>query len=421
MNSTSRNAGVQLPGTGRRAVAVFLGSGLRISLWLRWFIVIVWLAQLHRHLDFAQTGYLAHILLGALLLAVNTLVLYRVETRRGVSWRWAMALSAMDVSMLAGGLAIGFGSDDAFFVLYYAALALFAAVCTSFRVTLVAATMVAAVYATLHLAAEPLDALSFHEGLVLLLGIFAMYAVVAAVSLVAGFERGRSWFDRVRRREAVVREEELQQERIELSQTIHNTIAQSAYLIGLGLETAIELADGGNDETRDELTDKLEATLVLSRSTMWELRHPIDIGAIFEGRELSRVLSSHASTFSTISSIPTEMLQSGQEPFLPTLTRRLLFSIAHNAMTNALRHSGAERIIIELEFVDDAIRLSVSDDGVGLPEDFEDRGYGFGNMRADAERMGGWLETGDNESGQGTRVACVIPFDQKQQKQRGGT
>ena len=217
MNSTSRNAGVQLPGTGRRAVAVFLGSGLRISLWLRWFIVIVWLAQLHRHLDFAQTGYLAHILLGALLLAVNTLVLYRVETRRGVSWRWAMALSAMDVSMLAGGLAIGFGSDDAFFVLYYAALALFAAVCTSFRVTLVAATVVAAVYATLHLAAEPLDTLSFHGGLVLLLGIFAMYAVVAAVSLVAGFERGRSWFDRVRRREAVVREEELQQERIELS------------------------------------------------------------------------------------------------------------------------------------------------------------------------------------------------------------
>ena len=71
-----------------------------------------------------------------------------------------------------------------------------------------------------------------------------------------------------------------------------------------------------------------------------------------------------------------------------------------------------------MEFVDDAIRLSVSDDGVGLPEDFEDRGYGFGNMRADAERMGGWLETGDNESGQGTRVACVIPFDPKQ---RGGT
>ena len=83
MNSTSRNARVQLPGTVGRAVAVFLGSGLRISLWLRWFIAIVWLAQLHGHVDFAQTAYLAHILFGALLLAANTIVLYGSTPVRG--------------------------------------------------------------------------------------------------------------------------------------------------------------------------------------------------------------------------------------------------------------------------------------------------------------------------------------------------
>ena len=103
------------------------------------------------------------------------------------------------------------------------------------------------------------------------------------------------------------RERELQQERIELSQTIHDTIAQSAYMIGLGLETAIELASAQNDENRDELLAKLSATHALSKSTMWELRHPIDVGPIFEGRELSRVLRSHASTFTTITSIPTDV------------------------------------------------------------------------------------------------------------------
>ena len=411
MNTTSNNAGAQRPRLRGRAVAVLLSSGLRISLWLRWFVVIAWLAQLHNHVDMAQPAYLAHVLSGALLLAVNTLALYRVETRRAVSWRWALALSAMDVAMLTGGLTIAIGSEDTFFVLYYAALTLFAAVCTSFTATLAATTVVAAVYATLRLSAEPGGAPEIQQESVLLLGIFAMYAVVAAVSLVSRFERNRSWFDRVRRREAVEREEELQQERIELSQTIHNTIAQSAYLIGLGLETAIELADGQNDENKGELTEKLEATLALSRSTMWELRHPIDIGAIFEGRELSRVLRSHASTFSTITSIPTEMVQSGREPHLPTVTRRLLFSIAHNALTNALRHSGAEKIVIELEFADAAIRLSVSDDGIGLPEDFGARGYGFRSMKMDAERVGGRLKAGLGESGQGTTVTCVIPYD----------
>ena len=149
---------------------------------------------------------------------------------------------------------------------------------------------------------------------------------------------------------------------------------------------------------------------------MWELRHPIDAGAIFEGRELSRVLRSHASTFSTITSIPTEMVRTGLEPRLPTTARRRLFSIAHNAMTNALRHSQASRVLIELFFDDDMIRLSVSDDGVGIPDDYEDRGHGFRNMRMDAERMGGWLEAGPGESGRGTTIACVIPFD----SDRGG-
>ena len=89
-------------------------------------------------------------------------------------------------------------------------------------------------------------------------------------------------------------------------------------MIGLGIETAIELANAPNDEGRDELIAKLEAIHALSKSTMWELRHPIDAGPIFEGREFGRVLSSHASTFTTVTSIPTEVEQSGREPRLST-------------------------------------------------------------------------------------------------------
>ena len=239
---------------------------------------------------------------------------------------------------------------------------------------------------------------------VLFIRIVTMYAVVAAVNLIMRLER-------TRRREAVERERELQQERIELSQTIHDTIAQSAYMIGLGLETAIELANAENDRDRNELLAKLSATHNLSKSTMWELRHPIDVGPIFEGRELSRVLRSHASTFTTITSIRTDLDQSGPEPDLPTVTKRLLFSIAHNAMTNAYRHSNADRVRISLRFGADQLRMSVSDDGVGLPTDYEDRGHGFARMKADAERMGGRLETSAGAEGRGTVVSCTILLD----------
>ena len=318
-----------------------LSYSLRISVWVRWLLVVAWLVQHNYRVDFEHPAYVAHTLFSVLLLALNGYVHYRIETRRTVTWRWALALSAMDALMLTAGLWISGGFANTFFVLYYAVLAMFAVVFTSLRLSFVGVTVVAAVYTTLSLTVEPGVDFEMKEEKVLFMRIAVMYAVVAAVNLVSRFER-------TRRREAVERERELQRERIELSQTIHDTIAQSAYVIGLGLETAIELADTDNDENRDELLAKLRATHALSKSTMWELRHPVDMGSIFEGRELSRVLGSHASAFTTITSIPTEVVQSGIEPRLPSITRRLLFSIAHNAMTNALRHSNATRVIISL-------------------------------------------------------------------------
>ena len=76
---------------------------------------------------------------------------------------------------------------------------------------------------------------------------------------------------------------------------------------------------------------------------MWELRRPIDVGEIFEGRELGRVLGSHSATFERITAVSAGMSQSGVEPPLSTEVRARLFSIAHNALTNAFLHARASR------------------------------------------------------------------------------
>ena len=117
---------------------------------------------------------------------------------------------------------------NTFFVLYYPALAMFAVVFTSFRLSFAWVTLVAVVYAALSLVMEPGVDYEIKEEKVLFTRIAVMYTVVAAVNLVSRFER-------IRRRVAVEREGELQRERIELSQTIHDTIAQSAYMMGLAL------------------------------------------------------------------------------------------------------------------------------------------------------------------------------------------
>ena len=232
----------------------------------------------------------------------------------------------------------------------------------------------------------------------LLARIAVMYFVVAAVNLATRFER-------IRWKQAVERERALERERIELSQAIHDTAAQSAYMIGLGIDTAKALA-GDADPA---LTATLEATSRLSRSIILELRHPINMGGIYEGRELSRALSSHASSFTNVTSVPVEMTHTGVEPPLSVEARSLLFSIAHNALTNAYRHAEASRVTINLEFAEKDSRLSVSDDGVGLPDDYAERGNGFTNMSRAAERLGGRLVVEQRGAMGGATVTCVIP------------
>ena len=160
-----------------------------------------------------------------------------------------------------------------------------------------------------------------------------------------------------------------------------------------------------------ELMATLEATSRLARSTMLELRHPINMGGIYEGMELNRALRSHAASFTNVTSVPVEMTETGVEPALSIEARSLLFSIAHNALTNACRHAEAKRVDIDLEFSQEDYRLSVSDNGVGLPDDYADLGNGFANMNRAAERLGGRIIVERRGDMGGATVTCVIPLE----------
>ena len=371
----------------------------RVSVWARWLGWLVAVFQLAYRPGLWYATDKEYLFLSVPLLAFNGFVHYRLRRDRAVTWRWLLFLSGMDIALITAAVIIGGDFHLFSYVTYYPALALFAVVFASLWLSLVWATMAGAIYAVVSLTVGP--GLDFDAGQekALLFRVVAMYAVVASVSLIARFER-------VRRQESSERERELLRERIELSQAIHDTAAQTAYMIGLGIRKAMRLAGGSNEE----LAATLAATASLSKAAIWELRRPIDEGHLFEGRELGRVLWSHTETFERVASTPAEMLQSGTEPPLAVETRARLFSIAHNALTNAFLHAGAGRVEVRLDFGADSIRLSVSDDGGGLPEDYAERGRGFRGMRADAERLGGRLivETGGLNGG--TTVTCEIPY-----------
>jgi len=97
-------------------------------------------------------------------------------------------------------------------------------------------------------------------------------------------------------------------------------------------------------------------------------------------------------------------------PAIELKMRNHLYRIAQEAVQNALKHSGAKNIDIELWSRPGDLRLSVIDDGQGLIAGLEKRsGLGMRTMRFRASAIGGRLLITRGANG-GNSVVCEVPI-----------
>lgn len=86
-----------------------------------------------------------------------------------------------------------------------------------------------------------------------------------------------------------------------------------------------------------------------------------------------------------------------------------VYRIAQEAVSNAVKHGRAKRIVITLSGGSHQLRLRVKDDGIGFPDELpEDRGMGVQIMNYRARVIGGTLEIWRDPAG-GTAVTCTLP------------
>jgi len=84
----------------------------------------------------------------------------------------------------------------------------------------------------------------------------------------------------------------------------------------------------------------------------------------------------------------------------------VVYRVAQEAMTNALRHAGAEQIVLSLRHDGEVTVLGVQDDGGGIAHAAE--GAGVRGMRERAVLVGGTLEVADAPGG-GTSLTLRLP------------
>jgi signal transduction histidine kinase len=104
----------------------------------------------------------------------------------------------------------------------------------------------------------------------------------------------------------------------------------------------------------------------------------------------------------------------GQPRALPSEIERSLLRIAHEAVTNAVRHAAAKNVVVDLHFDTDRVHLRVKDDGCGFdPESAREKtagkNFGLVGISERARAMGGQL-TLESRPGAGTEVECHLPY-----------
>lgn len=93
---------------------------------------------------------------------------------------------------------------------------------------------------------------------------------------------------------------------------------------------------------------------------------------------------------------------------LPSEVEGAVYRIVQEALNNAVKHSGATAVAVTVSAVDSAVRVAVTDDGIGLPASPDGRGVGLLGMRERASMLGGSLTAESARSG-GVTVTATIP------------
>jgi signal transduction histidine kinase len=90
-------------------------------------------------------------------------------------------------------------------------------------------------------------------------------------------------------------------------------------------------------------------------------------------------------------------------------TETAIYRIVQEALSNAVKHAGAEAVSLRVTQLPDRVQVAVEDDGGGFDPDAVRAGFGLTGMRERALLAGGRLWISSAEGGP-TRVAAVLPL-----------
>jgi two-component system, NarL family, sensor histidine kinase UhpB len=208
-----------------------------------------------------------------------------------------------------------------------------------------------------------------------------------------------------------------EEERKRIARELHDDTAQTlaALLIRLRLVRAVpdDARDGVLEELRAELVEAIERVRRFARG----LRPPA-----LEELGLEPALESHVRGLAETAGISIRLQAEPMSGGLHPQTELVLYRIAQEALSNAVRHSGADRIDVRLARRGPNVEITVTDNGRGFAADRvgseEGVGLGLFGMQERASYVGGRVEIVSGP-GEGTTVRAAIPLAEVESRRIG--
>jgi signal transduction histidine kinase len=179
------------------------------------------------------------------------------------------------------------------------------------------------------------------------------------------------------------------EERNRLARDIHDNLAQGFAAILMQLQAAQREAG----TLPAGVAASIETAVDLARTHLTEARR--SVGAlrpnVGSGEDIASALKRLTDLNQRTTSVPIDLVV-GELPRLGDGVEREVVAIAQEALTNAVRHSRAQRITVRASTVQSVgLRLSVADDGRGIAREPSASGFGLTSMQERADRIGASL------------------------------
>lgn len=199
-------------------------------------------------------------------------------------------------------------------------------------------------------------------------------------------------------------EQQMAEEKLRISRELHDNIGSQLTFIISSLDNLIYGASDKMNQRLRKLTQFGRRTLKELRNTVWAMK------AENEGLDalLMKLNETRRQLNETCQRIHMEIDNQIEEPIQLNSEQMLnLLRITQEALQNAMKHSVATHLIVQLSSDDGHFRMAIRDDGGGFDPASANKGNGLSNMRQRCESAGGRLII-RGENG-GTEILCEFP------------